>query len=264
MACKNANNNLTIKTNDTNDMKANLTNSSAKLIFGIDSKIETTRILQNNLTEFEWAARNKIYPNFCGRNISGENCLTKEEIVFLHKKGCKICAIYTEPGSRQSEKQGKIHAKKAAVAAIELGIPENSVIFLELGEKDGVTRDYLKGYAEGMLIEGYTPGFMANTDSAYGFDREYSRGIQTDKELFEQCLVWATAPSFKEYERVTTTHLIHPDRWSPFSPSGITVEQIAVWQYGKDCHPIHDNADNETAFNVNLVRNAHIIIDKMF
>lgn len=235
-----------------------------RLLFGVDSRIQADDILQNNISEFEWVVRNKVYPNFWGRNLVGENSLTKQEIDFLHEKGCKIAAIYTSFDAKQTEEQGKIVAKKIDVVAMELGIPQGTAIFLEIGESENVTRDYMRGFAEGLVEEGFTPAFKANTDANFGFDREFSRGLQTDREIFNKCLVWAVVPSLAEYERVTTTHLIHPDNWIPFAPSGITREDIAIWQYGKDCHPIKDDSGNETTFNVNLVRNEQVIIEKMF
>lgn len=238
--------------------------SPVRLLFGVDSKIQADDILQNNISEFEWVVRNKVYPNFWGRNLVGENSLTNKEIDFLHEKGCKIAAIYTSLDAKETEEQGKIVAKKIDVVATELGIPQGTAIFLEIGERENVTRDYMRGFAAGLIEEGFTPAFKANTDANFGFDREFSRGLQTDREIFNKCLVWAVAPSLAEYERVTTTHLIHPDNWIPFAPSGITREDIAIWQYGKDCHPINDDTGIETTFNVNLVRNEQVIIDKMF
>lgn len=235
-----------------------------RLLFGVDSRIQADDILQNNISEFEWVVHNKVYPNFWGRNLVGDNALTKEEIEFLHGKGCKIAAIYTDSGDRQTEEQGQILAKKIDVTALELGIPEGTAIFLEINENENATRDFMKGFAEYLKKEGYVPGFKTNTDATYSFDREFSRGMQTDKEIFEKCLIWAVSPSIAEYDRVTTTHLIHPDNWIPFAPSGITRQDIAIWQYGKNCHPINDNAGIETTFNVNLVRDEQIIIDKMF
>lgn len=67
-----------------------------------------------------------------------------------------------------------------------------------------------------------------------------------------------------EYDRITTTHLIQPDNWKPFAPSGITRGDIAIWQYGKDCHPICDDRDRETSFNIDLIGNENVIIKKMF
>ncbi len=235
-----------------------------RLLFGVDSKIQADDILQNNISEFEWVVRNKVYPNFWGRNLVGKNCLTKNEIDFLHEKGCKIAAIYTSLDAKETEEQGKIVAKKIDVVATELGIPQGTAIFLEIGESENVTRDYMRGFAAGLVEEGFTPAFKANTDANFGFDREFSRGLQTDRNVFSKCLVWAVSPSLAEYERVITTHLIHPDNWLPFAPSGITRNDIAVWQYGKECHPINDDTGVETTFNVNLVRNEQVIIEKMF
>lgn len=239
-------------------------NEAVRLFFGIDSHVSSSNVLQNNITEFEWAVRNKAYPNFWGRNLTGENALTKDEIDFLHSKACRIAAIYNDSDEKQSDEQGQILAKKLDVIALELGIPVGTAIFLEIGEKEKVSCDFMRGFASMLITEGFTPGFKANTDAAFDFDREYSRGMQTDKEIFEKCLIWAVAPSLAEYDRVTTTHLIHPDNWVPFAPSGITRNDIAIWQYGKNCHPIYDDSGKETTFNVNLVKDTRIIIEKMF
>lgn len=270
MACKDALKNQTKTINQVTDsaqpenQEVDNTLSVSRLLFGVDSKVRSNDVLQNNITEFEWVERNKLYPNFWGRNITGKDCLTKEEIEFLHGKGCKIAAIYNTSAAKETEEQGRIEAKRIAVSTLELSISKGSAIFLEIAETDNVTRNYMRGFAEGLLAEGYTPGFKANTDAVFGFDREFSQGMQTDKDVFSACIIWAVAPSLKEYERVTTTHLIHPDNWVPFAPSGIARNDIAIWQYGKDCHPIDDDAGNETTFNVNLVRDDTVIIEKMF
>ena len=238
--------------------------SVSRLLFGVDSKIQANDLLQNNIEEFEWIIRNKIYPNFYGRYLTGENCLTKDEIKFLHSKGCKIAAIYADEGEKRTEEQGVILAKKIDVRALELGIPEGTVIFLEISESEGVTRDFMKGFAKALMVEGYTPGFKANTDAKFGFDREFSRGMQTDKDIFKMCLIWAIAPTVKEYNGMTTSHLIHPDNWIPYAPSGITRNEVAIWQYGRECHPIEDDMGKVTTFNLDLVRNEQVIVEKMF
>ena len=56
------------------------------LFFGVDSDVPANELLQNNLTLFEWAVRNKLYPNFWGRSITGEQALTRGEIDFLHDR----------------------------------------------------------------------------------------------------------------------------------------------------------------------------------
>ena len=251
------------------DAKENAQESTVRasvpaFFFGVDSEVRADDLLQNNLTEFEWAARNKMTPNFWGRNIVGEDCLTKEEIEFLHSKACKVAALYRADGVKKSEAQGRAEVEKLVAAAKELAIPQGAAVFLEIGETEVVTKDYMKGMAEAVRDAGYVLGFKANTDAAFAFDREYSRGVQTDRELFRACPIWAVAPNLKEYERVTTTHLIHPDRWTPFAPSGITRNEVAVWQYGKNCHPIEDDDGRETVFHINLVRDTSVIIKMMF
>ena len=266
MACRNAYTMMTTNTEKAENKIQPVTaeKTVTRLLFGIDTKIETDDLLQNNITQFEWAVRNKIYPNFVGRNIVGENSLNKEEIKFLHSKGCKIAAIYTDDGEKQTEEQGTLLAKKIDIRALELGIPGGTAIFLEIGENENASRDFMRGFANALILEGYTPGFKANTDAKFNFDREFSRGMQTDKDIFEKCLIWAVAPTIEEYDGITTTHLIHPDNWTPFAPSGLTRAEIAIWQYGKDCHPIEDDKGLPITFNIDLVRNIQIITDKMF
>lgn len=266
MACRNAYKTKLIKPEETHRIikEPVVAKKVNRLLFGVDSKTQANDILQNNIEEFEWVVRNKVYPNFYGRYLTGENCLTKEEIKFIHKKGCKIAAIYADGGEKQTEEQGKLVARKIGDRAFELGIREGTAIFLEIGDDEAVTRSFMKGFADTLMAEGYTPGFKANTDAKYSFDRVFSGGVQNDKEIFKKCLIWATTPTVKEYDGITTSHLIHPDYWKPYAPSGITRKEVAIWQYGKDCHPIEDDNDVMTSFNLNLVRNEQVIIEKMF
>ena len=76
------------------------------LFFGVDSDVPANELLQNNLTLFEWAVRNKLYPNFWGRSITGEQALTRGEIDFLHDQGCRIAAIYRTSEPKETEEQG--------------------------------------------------------------------------------------------------------------------------------------------------------------
>lgn len=268
MACRDAYKTKTMM-DETDEVQASVTEpvvaqNVERLLFGVDSKNQANDLLQNNIEEFEWVVRNKIYPNFYGRYLTGENCLNKDEIRFLHSKGCKIAAIYSDEGEKQNEEQGMILAKKIDILALELGIPEGTVIFLEIGENEAVDRDFLRGFAKSLMTEGFTPGFKANTDAKYSFDREFSRGMQTDQDIFEMCLIWAVSPTVEEYNGITTSHLIHPDNWVPFAPSGITRNEVAIWQYGVNCHPIEDDRGKATCFNLDLVRNEQVIVEKMF
>ena len=232
------------------------------LIFGVDSASPANVMLQNNLSMLEWVTRNKVYPVFWGRNLNGDGRLTAQEITYLYLAGCKIAAIYVPDGERNTEEMGAQDAAAALKLAEDLCIPRDAAIFTETNDTE--TTAYLKGYAQGVLAQGYVPGFRAKTDAQFGFDREYSRGMQTDREIFSRCLIWALSPTIAEYDRITTTHLIHPDEWKPFAPSGIRRKDIAAWQYGKDCHAIGDENDREVCFNINLIRNEAVITNHMF
>ena len=269
MACRNAYKTKTMINEETEIAQSTITEPQVaktvtRLLFGVDSQIQANDLLQNNIDQFEWVVRNKIYPNFYGRNMVGENCLTKEEIKFLHNKGCKIAAVYNSSDEKKTEEQGMILAKKIDVRALELGIPEGTAIFLDIAENEVASRDFMRGFAKALMVAGYTPAFKANTDAKFAFDREFSRGMQTDKDVFKKCLIWAVSPTVKEYNGITTSHLIHPDNWMPYAPSGLTRAEIAIWQYGVDCHPIEDDMGKVTTFNLDLVRNEQVIVEKMF
>lgn len=237
---------------------------TTRLLFGVDSSRPASELLQNNLKLFEWVVRNKIFPCFWGRDLNGDTPLTSEEVRFLHRQGCKIAATVVATGAQETDEQGVLIAKQAADKAQALGIPEGCAIFLVLEEEKSVDRDFLRGFAGELLKKGFTPGFQMNTDARFMFDREFSRGMQTNKAIFENCLVWATAPAVSEYDNITTSHLIHPDEWIPYAPSGITRKEIALWRYGNKCHPIENDGGKTVTFNMNLVRNEQVITDKMF
>ena len=262
MACRNAYKTITTEAIETAQPEASTPVKSAKrerLLFCVDSKVQANDLLQNNIDLFEWVKRNKIYPCLWGRNINGENSLTKEEIQFLHKKGCMIALIYKPHGEMKTDTQGKDIANKISMRALELDIFGGTTIFLEIGENENASRDFMRGFAKTLIELGYIPAFKANTDAKCSFDREFSRGMQTDKDVFSKCIIWATAPTVPEYNGITTSHLIHPDNWHPYAPSCMTRRDIAIWQYGVDCHPIEDDMEKVITFNVDLVRNEEII-----
>ncbi len=234
-----------------------------QLLFGVDSEMQANDVLQNNLTVFDWVTRNKLYPNFWVRNINGKNCLSREEIEFIHDKGCMVAALYSSNTLMEAEEQGELAAAKAVLKAIELGIPKGTALFLEIPE-EGATREFLLGFAKAVLEDGYVPAFKANTDSECSFDREFSSAKQVDKSVMDKCLIWATAPCLPEYNGITTTHLLHPDQWKPYAPSNTTRNEIAVWQYGVGCHPILDDEGEEVTFNLNLAKDKTMLIRKMF
>ena len=67
-----------------------------KFIFGVKSDIPANTKLTNGYTLFDWAVRKNEVPSFWTRNISGKNCLSKEEIRFLTSKKCKILLFFND------------------------------------------------------------------------------------------------------------------------------------------------------------------------
>ncbi|MBR6502632.1 MAG: hypothetical protein IKT42_04245 [Clostridia bacterium] len=238
--------------------------SKDRLFFGVDSNVRANNTLQNNLTQFEWVKRNKSHPNFWFRNINGKNSLTIEEIDFIRMCGTKIGAVCRDDGPKEKIIQGDIFVSGLLNTINKLRIPQGSAIFIAFDDDDIVSTEYMYGYAQKLLSSGFVPGFKANTDAHYPFDKEFSRGIKYENNVFKKCLVWATTPVIDEYDGITTTHLIHPENWLPFAPSGITRNDIDVWQYGRKCHPINDNFDEETFFNVNLTNNFDLVNKYLF
>ena len=244
----------------------NIANPIETLYFGVDSTSSSSTLLQHNLSQFEWVLRNKIYPNFWGRNIGGENGLTQEEIEFIHYTiGCKITAIYNgfDKVNMSTEQEGQADGQKAVIAASKAGFYLGNVIFLDIGTTN-VTAEYMQGYAQALITNGYVPGFYANTDAHFSFCHQFSRGYQSNPELFGQCKIWAIAPNLPEFNDTSNAHNIHPDFWGPYCPSCMTQDQIAIWQYGSKCHPINDYSGNPTSFNINLIKDVTIIIENMF
>ena len=269
MACRNAYQAAKITKEEAEIIRASITElnvaqNAKRLLFGVDTMTPANDLLQNNIDHFEWVVRNKIHPNFYGRNIVGDNPLTKEEILYIHGRGCKIAVKCENRDEKKAEEKGIAYAERIGLEARKLGIPGGCAIFLVIEEDATISHEYMRGFAMQLMIAGYTPGFHANTDAKYAFDREFGRGVQVNREVFKKCLIWATAPIIPEYDGITTSHLIHPDEWKAFAPSCITRREIAIWQYGKNAHPIENDDEQKTSFNLNLVRNEQIIIEKMF
>jgi len=57
---------------------------------GITTKYSINKKLKNGYTTYDWVKRQKCFPAFCMRTLSGENKITAEEIEFLKAKDCKI------------------------------------------------------------------------------------------------------------------------------------------------------------------------------
>lgn len=208
-----------------------------QMIFGADSKVPATTKLINGYDLYSWTARINYFPAFWGRNISGENAITKEEIEFLRSKNCKIALIFDDLTEKNVAcMNGEEDALRAINAAKALGVEDygNVAIFAKIGDSWGINNSWMHFWAFYLHENGYTPGFMANTDSSqnFNFGRQCSHFVENtlDKENYGT-IYWATEPKVRA---------LKPETWAPYCPSALRPEKIDVWQVGSTwCGDIH-------------------------
>lgn len=84
------------------------------------------------------------------------------------------------------------------------------------------------GVCEKIVDNEYTPGFFANTDSKYDFDRQFCRAYQMNSKLFSLCEIWAKSPTKPEFYEINNAYTKLPDFWGPYCPSCITKKDISM------------------------------------
>lgn len=192
-----------------------------KFIFGVKSDIPANTKLTNGYTLFDWAVRKNEVPSFWTRNISGKNCLSKEEIRFLTSKKCKILLFFNDLTELEvSGSNGQPAAARAINALKEMGIPvnKNIAVLAEIKDDWTVNRNWMYSFAKELQRNGYNYGFIGNTDSSdnFSFDKEFSHeGI-----IGISPILYATKPEITEdiYE------------WVPYAPSALIPEDVHFWQ----------------------------------
>lgn len=232
-----------------------------QLTFGVDTDTASDTVLQNGLSKLHWICRNQRLPHFWGRHINGEEALTLDEISYIHSLCCRIAVMYShsDPTNMDSYDQGAADAKDAIAICKNLHISTGKAIFMQVDKLSNITNDYMLSYAKTLLENDYIPGFYANTDAFYDFSHQFARGYQAEPEVFEQCLIWATAPNLPEFYQTGDTHIPIPDYWGPYCPSCFTADKISIWQYGEDCYPIHNYLDKLCSFNINLIKDLELL-----
>lgn len=219
-----------------------------KILYGVSGEHPANIKLTNGYDLFHWVMRMSSPPSFWGRNMAGENRLTKEEIDFLHKNYCGIALIYNGLTEAEvSEKNGVEDGLRAVGAARSLGVPANKdiALFAEIGEEFSINHNWMIGFANAILDNGYIPGFIANTDSSknFNFGRQCSHYTQFMKDIARKSTAyWATQP---KNEKV-------PTEWAPFCPSQLTPQNMDVWRtakqinYGEDITVTTDYIKDES------------------
>ena len=200
-----------------------------ELLYGVSGEHPANAKLTNGYDLFSWVMRMGGPPSFWGRNMTGENCLTLEEITLLHKNRCGIALIFNElTETVVSRKNGIKEGIRAAQLAKELGVPQNHEIalFAEIGDNWSINHNWMGSYACAVLENGYIPGFIANTDSSknFNFGRQCSHYANFMNDIARYSTAyWATEPKLEKT----------PMDWTPFCPSQFTPNDMDLWRIKK-------------------------------
>lgn len=199
-----------------------------KMIMGVHSTEPLNQRLKNGYTMHDWVKRQKGYPFFCLRTLIGDDALTENEISFLRERKCKIGLLLCDFTEAQvSSNYDKGIAEKAVQAAKTLGVPQNEgiAIFAEIRPEWSVNHNWMLSFAHQLVMNGYLPGFIGNTDSAknFVFDRQTSHYVQATVETNGFGAVYgATEPKPDGA----------PEEWSPYCPSALNPEDMSLWVCG--------------------------------
>ncbi len=200
-----------------------------KNIFGVYSATPVNKKLKNGYTMYDWVMRQKCFPSFCMRTLTGDSKITAEEIGFLKNKGCKIGLVLNDLTEAEvSGINGTPAAERAAESALEAGVPANSgiALFAEIQPEWSVNHNWMISFASALKARGFAAGFIGNTDSSknFNFDRQASHFVQATKNMNYLDAVFAAA----EPKRDTP-----PEEWTPYCPSAMQPEEIQLWACGK-------------------------------
>lgn len=199
-----------------------------KTIMGVHSLEALNHKLKNGYTMHDWVKRQRGYPHFCLRALTGEDELTETEAAFLHDRKCKIGLLLCDLTEVQvSSRRDKGVAEKAVQAAKKLGVPQNAgiAIFAEIKPEWSVNHNWMLSFANHLIAHGYIPGFIGNTDSSknFVFDRETSHYVEATMDTNGYSAVYgATEPKCDGF----------PLEWAPFCPSALNPDEMSLWVCG--------------------------------
>lgn len=199
-----------------------------KTIFGVSSATPIHKKLKNGYTMYDWVMRQKCFPAFCLRTLSGENQITAEEIAFLRARDCKIGLVIRDLTEAQvSGVNGTEEALKAVETAKELGVPQNKgiALFAEIRPEWSINHNWMGSFAHTVSANGYAPAFIGNTDSSknFSFDRECSHYAQATRDVdYYGAVFMVTEPKRDSV----------PEEWTPYCPSALEPEDMHLWCCG--------------------------------
>jgi len=199
-----------------------------KTKYGVSSVTPMNKKLKNGYTMYDWVKRQKCFPDFCMRTLSGDNKITMEEVEFLKSRGCKIGLVLRDLTEEiVSKVDGTKEALRAAAVAEELGVPKNQgiAIFAEIKPEWSVNHNWMISFAQTLVENGYIPAFIGNTDSSknFNFDRQCSHYVQATEFIdYFGALFMATEPKVEGM----------PEKWESYCPSVLEPEDMHLWACG--------------------------------
>ncbi len=200
-----------------------------KFEFGVSSNTPSNTKLSNGYTLYDWVMRQRCFPAFWGRPISGENAITKEEVAFLKENNCKILLLFNDFSEVQiSSNNGENEAMHVISKIAELNVPQldNIAVAVDIPSEWSINHNWMLSFANVLNSYGFVPAFIGNTDSSknFNFDRQsshYIHAIGAEKPF--ETLFGAKEPGVEGV----------PMEWAPYAPSAMTSEDIKLWQFGK-------------------------------
>lgn len=222
-----------------------------KTIFGVSSATPLNKKLKNGYTLHDWIKRKNCFPAFCLRTLTGQDAITQEEIDFLHQKDCKVGLVIRDISEAQiSSNRDYGVAERAIEAAKALGIPQNAgiTLFVEVDPMWSVNHNWMLSFAHKLVMNGYAPGFIGNTDSSknFNFDRQVGHYVQATADVNGyDALYGATEPKQDSV----------PEVWEPYCPSDLEPTDMSLWVCGTTAFGV-DCVDNVYAYDENVL--AHL------
>lgn len=200
-----------------------------KTLYGVNMNTPINQKLKNGHTMFDWIVRKKGYPAFCLRTLCGKNPIDAEEVAFVRDKGCLIGLVMRDVTEAEvSRMNGDSAAERAALAAAQLGVPqnENNAVFVEIQPEWSVNHNWMLSFAQALLVKGYVAGFIGNTDSNknFNFDRQCSHYADFSKDMnYFGAVFMATEPKKEDV----------PVEWVPYCPSSMKQADMSLWACGE-------------------------------
>jgi len=170
-------------------------------------------------------------PQFIGRYIDALSFspMTASEASFIHSRGIHILPILSDFGGDTGHSTGVSRANDALAKAQALGIPQGTMIIVDLESGSAVDAGYIEGWYDTITAAGYTAGYYENPfPGSSAFDGAFCTAIGGDAAV-ARAILYSSEPSPGRT----------PQSSAPaFGPAGLLCNGqnlggfTRIWQYG--------------------------------